>query len=141
MKKLALLIIIILIYSCSNPIENDINACGVMPYGNKISKFRIIQVLPNPIGPEDNGENFVIKNFDTNAQEIFGWKIINADGHIWSLNPLGQFAPCEQKTLITIEDNVLKNNGDTIRMFDFEGNLIQTVSWGVVEEGEVVYVK
>lgn len=138
-KKISTLLLIIL-FSCSNPTDEDISFCGIMPYGSKISKFRIIQVLPNPIGYDDNGENFVIKNFDTASKNIYGWKIINSEGHQWYLNPLGQFAGCEQKTLITLEDNMLKNEGDTIRLYDNIGNLIQTVSWGVVGEGEVIYI-
>ncbi len=129
-----------LLFSCNNPLDEDLSVCGEIPFGSKISKFRIIQVLPNPVGPDDNGENFVIKNFDTASNDLYGWKIINSTGHKWYLNPLGQFAGCEQKTLITLEDNVLKNDGDTIRLYDKYENLIQTVSWGLVNEGEVIYI-
>lgn len=141
-KGLILIVMVLgTLISCETSLDDEDGGCGERPIGSGVTWIRIIQVLPNPEGPYDDGENFVLKNFGTKKISMAGWRILNRYNVEWKMDPVGYLGQCEQKTLITRNDNSLDNDLDTIRLYDSKDSLIQMVAWMHATEGEIIYPK
>lgn len=70
-----------------------------------------------------------------------GWRLRDLAGKTWSLDTLGTLQPGEEKTIRRQgQAMALNNQGDTIDVLDAAGTVVQTVTYGAVQEGEAVTV-
>jgi hypothetical protein len=100
---------------------------------------RISSLLPNPDGNESRNEQATVKNIGSVAVSVVGWKLRDLAGRTWSLDALGTLPPGMERT---IQRNgqamALNNDGDTIDLLNPGGSVVQTVTYGSVDEGELV---
>lgn len=96
------------------------------------------EFLPNPVGPDKEGEYIKILNDTDNSINLSGWKIKDASNKIFGLS--GDIKSKEEiilpysKTKIT-----LNNNGEEIALLNSEGELINTLIYsGKAEEGRII---
>lgn len=119
-----------------------------MPEGLEGTYVRIVAVLPNPSGNDDYNEKFEIKSFKDSIQNFSLYYILDDENVRWDLGKL-DFAIIDNaesgncRSVIYISDKVaqLLNSGDTIYLYNPDGVLIQTVSYGNVKDGEWVVVE
>jgi exonuclease III len=100
---------------------------------------RIISLLPNPSGDESQNEAATIRNIGTLPVSLAGWKLRDLAGQTWLLDSLGSLAAGTEGTIVRLGQPMAMNNaGDTIDLVDPTGTVVQTVSYGRVDEGELV---
>jgi hypothetical protein len=102
-------------------------------------QLRIIQLVPNPAGADDNAESVTIENVGGQDIDLSGWSIGDDDslGEPWPLS--GIIAPAEQRVIVRAGAGMqLGNGGDTIRLIAPDGAIVHEVSYGPVQSGEVV---
>jgi hypothetical protein len=113
-----------------------------MPEGNDPLPpvaVRLVGLLPNPEGDENQNEEATIKNVGGQPVNLQGWKLRDLAGKTWSLNELGTIEPGAEKTIRRKGQPMAMNNGgDTIDLLDPLGAVVQTVSYPRAEEGETV---
>ena len=100
----------------------------------------IKELLPNPVGPDTDGEWIKIVNVGDEAVNIGGWSLTDTSGKTFSF-PKGTSAP--PKTEITLnysQTNIpLNNNGDTLKLRDGIGETIDTISYSrQVSDDEII---
>lgn len=99
----------------------------------------ITELLPNPQGNDNQKETATIKNVSQQAVNLNGWKLRDLKGKTWSLSSLGVIQPGQEKTITRNGQPMsLNNDGDTIELLDTNGKAVDTVTYGPVDEGEVV---
>jgi exonuclease III len=101
---------------------------------------RIARLLPNPDGDEDVNEEATITNIGTEAVSLVGWMLKDKAGRTWSLDEIGTLDAGESS--IIMRNNrpmALNNSGDVVRLIDPEGTVVQSVTYGRVEENEEVF--
>ncbi len=98
----------------------------------------IKEFLPNPVGPDKDGEYIKIFNDSDKSVNLAGWKITDASGKSFSLS--GIVKPKEELSLFSSTTKIsLNNNGEDISLFDQNGVLIDKLSYvGTAEEGKLV---
>jgi hypothetical protein len=100
---------------------------------------RISSLLPNPVGNESQKESATIRNIGSSAASLIGWKLRDLAGQTWALDSLGGLAAGTEGTIQRLGQPMAMNNGgDTIDLINPSGMVIQSVSYGDVEEGELV---
>ncbi len=101
---------------------------------------RMIRLLPNPSGDDGQNEEVTLKNTSTTTSfPLAGWKLRDLANTTWSLNTLGTFAPGESKTIKRLGQAMsLNNTGDTIELIRDDGTVLQTVTYGTVQEGDEI---
>ena len=68
------------------------------------------------------------------------WILVDLVGKKWQLDELGTLSPDQKKTIKrNNKPMALNNRGDTIKLVDHEGNVVQIVTYKKVTEGEFVY--
>ena len=99
----------------------------------------ITELLPNPQGYDNQNETATIKNVSQQAINLNGWKLRDIKGKTWSLSSLGVIQPGTQKKITRNGQAMsLNNDGDTIELLDPNENVVDTVTYGPVDEDEVV---
>lgn len=156
MKYILILLLCFVFFACSEektttPEPKASEFCtdiDDMPEGLEGTYVRIVAVLPNPVGNDDYNEKFEIKSFKDSIQNFSLYYILDDENVRWDLGKLNfeiidnaESGNC--RSVIYISDKVaqLLNSGDTIYLYNPDGVLIQTVSYGNVKDGEWVVVE
>ena len=68
---------------------------------------------------------------------LTGWTLRDRAGRSWVLDSLGAMAPGEEKAIQRGGQPMAMNNtGDSIDLLDADGQVVDSVTYGVVAEGE-----
>jgi lamin tail-like protein len=98
----------------------------------------IKEFLPNPVGPDKEGEYIKILNNTDNSINLSEWKIKDASSKIFSLSGV---IKSEEEIILpySITKITLNNNGEGITLFNSDGELIdQLIYSGKAEEGRII---
>lgn len=99
----------------------------------------ITRLLPNPEGNENLNEEASFKNTGSVAVDLTGYKLRDLVRTTWSLDSLGTLNPGQEKTIKRGGQGMAMNNrGDTIELLDEQGNVVGSVTYDRVDEGEEV---
>ena len=102
-------------------------------------RVRMTSLLPNPLGNDTRNEEVSLKNVGSQAVTMTGWKLRDLAGRTWNLDSLGPLQPGQEKTIKRNgQPMALDNRGDTIDLLDAAGNVVHSVTYPRVEEGELV---
>jgi len=100
---------------------------------------RIFSLLPNPAGNESQNETAKIRNIGSAPAALVGWRLRDLAGQVWSLDSLGTPAAGTERMIQRLgQPKAMNNGGDTIDLIDPNGTVVQTVTYGGVDEGELV---
>ncbi len=109
--------------------------------GGTTDGVRFVELLPNPSGDEMQNESVALKNFRPSAGRSHGWGLRDSANTTWSLDSLGTLAAGEQRTMERDGQSMgMNNSGDTITLIDPQGNVVQSVRYGDVDDDEVITV-
>lgn len=101
--------------------------------------IRITKLLPNPEGNEREKESVTIKNFGSTVVDLHNWKIVDLVNKSWKLDDIGVLSPNQEKTFERNGQPMAMNNrGDTIKLIDPEGTVVQIVTYLIADEGEII---
>jgi exonuclease III len=121
------------------PVVVRLKLCDTGPIVPGEGRVRMTSLLPNPPGNDTQHEEVTLKNVGTQDVTMTGWKLRDLAGRTWSLDPLGTLQAGEEKTIKRNgQPMALDNRGDTIDLLDGAGNVVHSVTYFRVEEGEVV---
>ncbi len=82
-----------------------------------------------------------LKNLGGGPVSLAGWVIEDKAHTRWKLDTLGTIVPGEAKTIRRNGQAMsLNNSGDTVRLKDTHGTVVQTVSYPKAEEGQAIAV-
>lgn len=99
----------------------------------------IARLLPNPVGSDRDKEEVTVKNVSEQTIDLEGWKLRDLAGKTWSLSSLDLLLQGQEKSITRQgQPMALNNSGDTIELIDPNENVVDSVTYGRVEEGEVV---
>ena len=105
----------------------------------KPGTLKIVELLPNPEGIDRDKDTATIRNVSQQAINLNGYKLRDFSGKTWSLSSLGVIQPGTEKTIIRNGQPMsLNNDGDTIELIDPDNNIVDSVTYGPVEEDEIV---
>jgi len=98
----------------------------------------IKEFLPNPVGPDKDGEYIKIFNDGDKAVNLAGWKISDVSKKSFTLS--GTLDSKQELILLSAKTKIsLNNNGETIFLTDSKGVLTDKLGYtGVAEEGRVI---
>jgi hypothetical protein len=84
-------------------------------------------------------EEATLKNTGGQPVSLTGWRLRDLSGRTWSLDPLGTLQPGQERTIRRNgQPMAMNNNGDTIDLLDPSGAVIQTVTYGRVDDEDEV---
>lgn len=109
-----------------------------MPSGAAAYSIRMVSLYPNPAGDDDYSERVTIRNFGDGALSLAGWMLRDRENVIWDLGSMGSLSSCQEKTYTSDKIAQLLNSGDYISLLAPDSTVVQTVSFGVVKDGEEV---
>jgi len=70
-----------------------------------------------------------------------GWKLRDRAGQVWTLDLLGTLQPGEEKVIKRNGQAMAMNNGgDTIDLIDPMGNVVQSVTYGRIDEEDEIVI-
>lgn len=122
------------------PIIVRLKLCATLPDSGP-GRVRILSLLPNPPGDDTQNEEVTLKNGGGQPVSLVGWRLRDRAGRTWALDSLGTLQPGEVKTLRRNgQPMALNNQGDTVDLLDAAGAVVHSVSYGKVEEGELITV-
>jgi exonuclease III len=100
---------------------------------------RLSLLLPNPPGDESQNEEATIANDGDEPVDLAGWTLRDLAGNSWVLDAVGTVPAGEERTIRRGSRPMAMNNtGDTIDLLDADGQLVDSVTYGVVAEAEFV---
>lgn len=100
---------------------------------------RVTRLLPNPDGNEETNEEVTLKNFGSGAVSLVGWKLRDRANTTWTLDAVGSLAPgAEHVVSRNGQQMAMNNRGDTVDLINASDVVVQSVTYGPVEEGEEV---
>lgn len=109
------------------------------PAPAQMVKIRMVALLPNPQGNENQNEEITVKNFGTQSASLNSWSARDLSGKAWLLDELGTIAPGEEKTIKRNGQPMsLNNSGDTVDLVDPAGKVVQSVTYSHTDEDEAV---
>ncbi|GEM_PF-1218563 len=112
---------------------------GPVPVGESV---RLVELAPNPPGNENQNEQATIKNIGASPVNLANWKLRDLAGKTWSLDSAGTLAAGQEKVVKRLGQPMAMNNGgDTIDLVNPTNAVVQSVTYGHVDEGEVVSVE
>ena len=102
--------------------------------------LRIVGALPNPPGDDIQFEQVHVRNTGSQAVTLAGWKIQDAAGGSWLLDSAdGSAQPGQTVTIVRRgRPMFLNNNGDTIMLFNPQGQAVDSQIYGQVTSGQFV---
>jgi hypothetical protein len=96
-------------------------------------------MVPNPKGDDSQLEEITLKNMSAQPVSLVGWHVRDLAGQTWTLDSLGTLQSNQEKTIRRNgQPMALNNNGDTIDLLNGIGQIVQTVTYGHVDEDEAV---
>jgi exonuclease III len=100
---------------------------------------RLTSLLPNPAGNESQTEAVTFTNTGSSAASLVGWRLRDLAGKTWALDGIGTLQPGASRTLQRLGQPMsLNNDGDTVDLLNPAGLIVQSVTYGRVDEGELV---
>jgi len=121
------------------PLVVRLKLCDAGPVAPGTAQVRMTSLLPNPPGNDTLHEEVTLKNLGTQAVSLAGWTLRDQSGRTWTLNSLGTLQPGQEKTIKRNgQPMALNNQGDTIGLVNAGGQVVQSVTYPAVQEGEVV---
>lgn len=119
------------------PIVVRIRLTGVVPPTG--GRMRMTSLLPNPSGDENQNETITLSNLGNQSVTLTGWTVRDVAGKTWHLDSLGVVNAGQVKTIQRLGQPMAMNNtGDTIDLLDQLGSVVQSVTFGATQEGDVV---
>jgi endonuclease/exonuclease/phosphatase family metal-dependent hydrolase len=102
--------------------------------------LRIAELLPNPPGDESKNESVTLSNGGATAIPLAGWKLRDAANTEWLLDAQDGTVPAGGRTDVLRRSRkmTLNNGGDTVELIDPQGHVVQRMSYGRCDEGEIV---
>ncbi|MCC7292121.1 MAG: lamin tail domain-containing protein [Phycisphaerales bacterium] len=114
----------------------DVGPPAPTPPSTPPATVRIIALVPNPSGDEEQNERVLLRNLSPAPVRLEGWTLTDESGAKWSLS--GSLAGGQTREVRRAGQAMAMNNhGDTILLF-CGGQLVQTVQYGRVGEEETV---
>jgi len=99
----------------------------------------ISRLLPNPAGNESLNEEATIKNVGSAPVDLTGFTLRDLTKKTWKLDSLGTLNAGEAKTIKRNGQAVgMNNRGDTIELVAKDGSVIDSITYGKVDEDEEV---
>lgn len=100
----------------------------------------IKELLPNPVGRDADGEWIKIVNTNNEAVDIHGWSLTDTSGKAFSFQKGTSIPPMTEMTLKYSQTKIpLNNNGDTLKLIDSVGVIVDTLSYsGQVSDDEII---
>ena len=100
----------------------------------------IKELLPNPVGRDVDGEWINIVNTSNEAVDIHGWSLTDTSGKAFSFQKGTSIPPMTEMTLKYSQTKIsLNNNGDTLKLIDSVGVVVDTLSYsGQVSDDEII---
>lgn len=104
------------------------------------AELRIVRLIPNPEGRDDEAESVTVKNVGGTSVELRGWQLTDDDApnEFWTLS--GSLGPDQEVTVVRANVGFqLGNNGDTVRLLAPDGTVAHEVTYvGPVDSGMVI---
>jgi hypothetical protein len=95
---------------------------------------RIVSLLPNPEGDEDQNEKATITNIGSQPVDTTGWTLRDRAQRTRTLDSLGTIAPGVSKSIQRLGQPMAMNNrGDTIELVNTQGGVVHTFTYPLVE--------
>ena len=115
------------------------NVAGT-PAPTSTGGLRIVGALPNPPGDDTQFEQVHVRNTGSQTVTLAGWKIQDAAGGSWLLDTADGAAQPGQTVIIVRRGRpmFLNNNGDTIMLFNPQGQAVDSHIYGQVTSGQFV---
>lgn len=99
--------------------------------GDELLGLRITALLPNPNGADDNHETVTLRNGTAGQLDIAGWRLVDEADNSFTFSGL---IPATSTLTVTMDRSaILNNTGDTVRLVNPQGTLLQTVSYTAAE--------
>ena len=109
------------------------------------SLVRIVAAIPNPAGSDNTHEQVSIRNFGAATVSLTGWRIGDSTASgFWVLNASqyndpASIVPGQTATIIRQGRNMaLNNDGDTIRLIDQQGNVVNMRMYDSAASGQII---
>lgn len=119
------------------PVVVQVATSGATPVPT--AGVRIVSLLPNPSGNENDNEAATLANQGTVVVDMTGWTLRDRSGSEWRLDSMISLEVGQQKTIQRNgQPMAMSNRGDTIELRDRTGRVLQTVNYPRVAEGELV---
>lgn len=103
--------------------------------------LRIVELVPDPVGSDQHCERIRLQNLGEVPIDLRGWRVRDASHATWALDLLGVLEP--GRSALFWRDGrgmSLNNTGDTVELLDSHGQVLQTIRYPKVLEGEAVLV-
>jgi hypothetical protein len=101
--------------------------------------LRIVGLLPNPVGDDAGREEVHLKNNGAAAIDLQGWRLIDKGAN--TFHPSGTIQPgATLKIVLPAGQLPLNNTGDTVKLFDPNGNEVHVVIYTKAQAGEGMVV-
>lgn len=122
------------------PQEEEVNK--VEYYSNQII---INEILPNPIGPDDEDEYIELLNRSSSPVDLNGWQLSDATTRRYTIssNYYSTIIPAFGYFVIYRKDSgiALNNNGDSIELYQPNGQLLDYLAYFDIAEAGWAYAK
>jgi len=106
---------------------------------SKGGRVVISRLLPNPPGDESLNEEATIKNVGSAPVDLTGFALRDLTKKTWKLDSLGTLNAGEAKTIKRNGQAMgMNNRGDTTELVDKDGSVIDSITYGKVDEDEEV---
>ncbi|MCP5050212.1 MAG: hypothetical protein GY940_23805 [bacterium] len=110
---------------------------GNVPLPQPDGQIRMIRLMPNPIGNENTEEWIEIENPGNKSVNLKGWKFRDLAGKTWKLK--GTLKAGDKRIIKRNKQSMaLNNRGDTVDLINPKGEVVQTISYDRVNEGEEI---
>ncbi|MEA3249499.1 MAG: lamin tail domain-containing protein [Patescibacteria group bacterium] len=97
------------------------------------------EIMPNPVGDDADGEWIELRNPNDVDADLTGWQLDDMDGgsNPYEL-PEGSVVPANGYLTVPRQDSkiALNNGGDSVRLFNADGTLADSVDYTDANEGE-----
>lgn len=108
------------------------------PEGTPSPAIRILAVLPDPVGSDEEAESVTIANGNALEVSLDGWKLRDKANNTFNLSGT---VPASSTLSIRVRGNFsLNQNGDEVRLINPAGQVVHTVSYTAaqVKEGKFI---
>jgi len=100
----------------------------------------IKELLPNPVGPDTDGEWIKIVNTGDESVDVHGWSLSDTSGKTFSFQKGTSISSMTEITLKYSQTKIqLNNNGDTLKLRNSVGETVDTLAYsGQVSDDEII---
>lgn len=140
--KYILIFIAFLTFACAdkstgNLVNPECDDISEMPEGLEDTYVRIIKLIPNPEGTDDQNEKFILRNYNKTEVEASRFTIVDVDGIEWKLGDyLNIIGGCQTIEVTSNKSDQLLNSGEIIYLYK-DSFKIQTISYSNASQGQV----